>query len=652
MKKKVLLVLLTVLSLSVAAKEDTTWVQVYTQKMLNFYNDFDTAVQFPDGTRSYRKIYMIFTLGKYACPGYDPYNSGDGPGKTGWCGDWDYTVQNFVMTPEGDTLEVGRLITPYANQTYARTPLTWTQRYIYDVTDFYPVLKNKAAYRIHYSGYSGGFTANVKFAFIEGTPERNVLGISRLWHGDFAYGKASDPIESRVAGINKTAPANTQTAELKFNITGHGSDNTGCSEFCKKYYNVLLNGNSIAQKDIWRDNCGTNHLYPQSGTWLYDRANWCPGDRVFTNNHVLTGVTANSAYLVDVNFQNYTGSGSGLYTVEAAVVYYGGFNRQVDASLEDIIAPSNFEEYFRENPICGQPVVRIRNAGGTPITSLAFSYGVQGARMSEYTWNGTIAPLATMDIALPPLQELNTVTGNSNVFVAEVTKVNNQVDEEADNNKMMSTFQSAPSWPASLIINMKTNTFSSNAETIWAIYDMNGNIVEQCANTASNTTYIDTVTLPPACYKLVITDAGKNGLYWWANANAGKGTLKVTSTKSSLPLALAGYFNSDFGSGFTQYFRTDWPTQIENINKYENAGIDIYPNPAKDMISINIAGIENVSGMVQILDVSGRKVMELACSAAHTQVNIASLPNGLYTVLFVSNGMENRRLQGRVIKGL
>ena len=29
-------------------------------------------------------------------------------------------------------------------------------------------------------------------------------------------------------------------------------------------------------------------LYPQGGTWVYDRANWCPGDKATTRNHELT----------------------------------------------------------------------------------------------------------------------------------------------------------------------------------------------------------------------------------------------------------------------------------------------------------------------------------------------------------------------------
>src|SRR6185503_16460660 len=95
---------------------DTTWVQAQNDVHLDYYNDFDTPVTFPSGSVSWRKIIMVFTLGKYQCPAGTQY-----------CGDWDYTVQNFLMTPT-DTFELSRLITPYANASYPRTPWGWKQR--------------------------------------------------------------------------------------------------------------------------------------------------------------------------------------------------------------------------------------------------------------------------------------------------------------------------------------------------------------------------------------------------------------------------------------------------------------------------------------------------------------------------------------------
>src|ERR1700752_2563380 len=130
---------------------DTTWVQANNVNM-EWYGNLDTLVHFPNGSTTYRKILMLFTLGEHPCP------SG-----TTYCHQWDYTVLNYVLTPT-DTIELSRFITPYANSGVPRFPSTWKQHYWYDVTDFAPVLKDSAVIRILYSGYSGGFTGNIKFA--------------------------------------------------------------------------------------------------------------------------------------------------------------------------------------------------------------------------------------------------------------------------------------------------------------------------------------------------------------------------------------------------------------------------------------------------------------------------------------------------------
>ena len=530
---------------------DTTWVQAQNDVHLDYYNDFDAAVTFPSGSVSYRKIIMVFTLGKYQCP------SG-----TQYCGDWDYTVQNFLMTPT-DTFELSRLITPYANASYPRTSWNWKQRYYYDVTDFYPVLKNAASIRLSYHNYSGGFTGNIKFAFIEGTPPRNVTGIKRLWHGAFPFGSSTDPIENYLAATNATVPANTQQAEMNFTVTGHGSDNTGCSEFCSKYYQVYANSSLKETKTVWKDNCGSNNLYPQSGTWLYNRAGWCPGEQVNANVHKLGSATAGSTMNVDVNFQTYSGNGSASYIIESALFFYGSYNQSLDASVENIIAPNDYEGNFRANPICGNPVVVIKNTGATTINSVSLQYGVVGQTLQTQTVSGlTLASLKDTTLMLPNLSALTTLTaGSINRFVVTIQQVNGNADGYAINNTMQSSFVAAPEWPGQFAVIIKSNNYAT--QTKWHIEDLNNTVYKQRSPTAALTVYTDSVALPDGCYRLVVTDANCDGLYWWANSAGGKGYLYATkrdgaviSFTNGLP-AYPATLAPDFGCGFTQYFRVN-----------------------------------------------------------------------------------------------
>ena len=651
--KKQICVLVAVMVLAIkalAAPGDTTWVQAHYGVNLTNYNDYDTAITFPTGTTSYRKVVMIVTLGKYQCP-------------TGsqWCGDWDYTVQNFLMTPGGDTLELSRLITPYANVSYTRFPWTWKQHYYYDVTDFYPVLKNNATIRLHYSGYSGGFTADIKFAFIEGTPSRNVLSVQRAWHGDFTFGNASDPINNHLQTLNKTAPTGTAATELKFTATGHGSDSSEqCSEFCSKYYNVVLNSNILDVTQLWRT-CGTNDLYPQSGTWVFDRGNWCPGAAVSTHSHTLTGVTAGNNYNVGVTFQpytdNHTGS-HGLYTIQSHLVYYGGFNFPTDASIEDVIAPTKNEVYYRANPSSYKPVIKIRNNGSNSISSVAIEYGVDDT-LATYTWNGTLGSLKDSVITLPQQASMANIAGTTAVhkFTARITQVNGAIDGDTSNNKFTTFFTPAALWNQKIVVTMKTNgsAVGSVSEDSWQIFDLNDNIVAQRTNAAVSTLYNDTVSLPTGSYKLVFSDAGCDGISFWMfqyyTPNPGNGSFSVKkySTGFSPNYVMPGYLSGDFGCGFTQYFSVIASgTSVAEVSAPQLT-MSVFPNPAQHQVEVKIDGVNDTKGTIRVYDAIGNIVLEKTTTNTTEVMNIDALSNGIYNVIYQSNQYPDAKLHDKMV---
>lgn len=646
MKKLFMIMMLGALTTAVqAAPGDTTTVQVQNDIWMDHFGNFDSTVKFPDGSTKYRKILMTFKLGRYACPGNPQY-----------CGDWDYTVSVFVTPKNGDTYELGRLITPYAGDGWPRTSTAWTQRYVYDVTDFYPLLKDSCTVRIRYSGYSWGFTGNVKFDMIEGVPPRDVLGVDELWTGSFGYGRAT-PIDSNITVLNKTAPSNTVSTDMKFVITGHGGDINNCSEFCSKYYQVKLNSTQIAQTDIWRDDCGFNHMYPQNGTWVYDRANWCPGDKVFENVYNLANVTGGNSYDIDIDFEAYTGapSSSGSqasYIIAANSFYYAGFNKSIDASLDDIIAPSDHETHFRENPVTGRPKVTIQNTGGTTITSVKFRYGVAGSgKTEEFTWQGSLGPLDVADVELGVFFDFRTMSAGTYGFDVEIIEVNGQQDEDATNNKMSSTFENAPKYPMTIYIELKTNASRMSngmSQTTWKIVDVfNDKTYYERINTTPNTTYTDTVELGVGMYKLVVEDGGCNGLYWWANAAEGRGSIQIKRKGTQVPIALKGYLGADFGCGFTEYFNVDWPAAVSEI-EVETPELKIHPNPATSQVNVSLKGVKKTNGKIQLLDVMGRVVKELSVNSSYTAINTSQLSSGTYTVVYVDN-TNNVKLQQQVV---
>lgn len=630
-----------------AAVGDTTIVQAHDTTWLSYYNNYDTTVKFPDGSKSYRKIYMTFTMGKYHCPGSPT-----------WCGDWDYTVLTYLMTKTGDTVELARLISPYANASNPRTTWSWKQHYVFDVTDYYPLLKDTGTVRILYSGYSGGFTANIKFTFIEGTPDRNVVGIKRLWHGSPGYGGTTS-IDSSFTNRNLTAPTGTESAALKFLVTGHGSDANGCCEFASHYYNVMLNSTNVDTKQIWRSDCGANELYPQTGTWIYERANWCPGALVYWNTHNLPGIVSGTNFSLALHFEPYTvASPSGVYTSEAQVFYYGPLNKTLDASIDDIIAPTDYEGHFRENALCGNPRIHIKNTGSTTITSVKIKYGVTTASyLPEYTWTGTLPSLHDTDIVLPEPWELRVKSGTTGpyTFSAQILEVNGTTDNDASNDVMTTTFTPAVSWPTNLVFTLSTNKSVAGgvSETSWKLYELSNlnTPIAQRVNNNISTIYKDTLTLAPSCYKLVVEDAGCDGVSWWNYVNyptnPGTGSFKVSNVGSAIAKTLTGYYNGDFGCGFTQYFTTAWPNLEVNTVTQEGLSIDAYPNPAQKQTRVTITGIADINGTLQVIDGVGKTVMVQQMNTAEKLLDLGNLQNGMYTLLFTDN--KNERLQTRII---
>lgn len=631
---KKLFYLLFFLCFSAAAKAapgDTSLVQAHHDIRLEYYGDYDTTVNFPSGNMSFRNIYMEFTLGKYICPAGSQY-----------CADWDYTVQTFLMTPGGDTIELGRLITPYGKG--SRMPASWKGGYIFEVTDYYPLLKNNATVRVHYSGYSGGFTANVKFFFIEGTPQRNVVGITSLWNGNFNYGHGNTPINTALGNVSLTAPAGTVSAEAKFTVTGHGMDMQGCAEFCPNTYTMNLNNNNLATQNFWRDNCGLNDLYPQSGTWVYDRGGWCPGDKVLPFSHVLTGITSNSNYDLSVSFPPHTSTpnngSQASYTIQSAVIYYGDYNKNTDAAITDVIAPNKDEFRFRSNPRCGNPAILVKNMGKTAVQSLKIEYGVDNST-TVYTWNGNLAINSETEILLPEPWQLRVVSGDGGMhqFTAKILEVNGQSDDDATNDFMGTEFKPAPKYPVNLILTLKTNKSSYNgfSETSWKIYDINDSIVAQRVDNQTETQYKDTLELGPGCYKLVVEDAGCDGLSFWANPSAGSGIFRITPSYTTIALPVNGYFSGDFGCGFTQYFTTDWPTSVEDISDKTGFSIEAFPNPAQENVQISLNGFKKPDGILKISDAAGRVVMEKPCKESSLNLNISSISNGIYNIIYESS---------------
>lgn len=516
--------------------------------------------------------------------------------------------------------ELGRLISPYAKQ----FPKTFQYDYVYDVTDFAKYLSDSAELRIFYSGYSYGFTATWDFVYIEGTPAKEVIGIQNIYNSSYTYGGATS-IENALNEKSFSVPADAASVKARIIMTGHGGEgNENCAEFCAKHYYLKLNNQQIAQQLVWRDNCGANPITAQGGTWIYDRANWCPGAIVYPYEYNLN-VAGGSNNTIDMDMEQFVASGNALYKIALQLIYYKANNYQIDASLEEVLAPTTNQWHSKTNPVCDNAKVTLKNWGAQPLTSAWFSYKLGNGKEMSSPWNGNLKYGEEAIVTLPNMIWPTDLTNRT--FKVWLTTVNGKAisaDENATNNTLSSTFDVPKTFPKTFIVETRTNLRPE--QNAYTITDAKGNVIKSRTFTATNTMHRDTIQLGFGCYTFKFNDdnagedQGSNGLGWWAAPGEGTGTLRIVTPA---PIQVLNTFNVDFGT-FTQVnFRVEHPVGlVEQTIKADD--IKVYPSPASDVLFTE--GAAFAKGV--LFDISGKEVVSF--NDFTSGLNIQSVPTGIY----------------------
>lgn len=650
------------ISVMIFAQSDTISVQSHDHIDLVWNGNYDQSVDFPEAN-SYEKILMDFTMG---CA-------------TGGCSHWDYTISIFLMEPTGshdssivslDTLdidslhvdttwnvyeleekfEIGRLITPYGNYMDWDQPSDpndlfddqWSHSYIFDLTDFAPLLTDSAAtIRVHYGGWSSGFSATVDFHFIEGIPPRNVLAIDNMYPvGSYSYESLADNFH--IPDINKSFANEVKGLAIKTYVSGHGHEGPqNCCEWISKQHSIAINGDNIYQWDVWKD-CGMIPIYPQGGTWPFDRAGWCPGTAVDLQVCELTDfVDFAEETNFDYNVQAYANNGeqSGTFIVSNTIFSFGDPNFNNDIEIIDIIKPSKKDKWKRMNPICSNPMIEIRNRGADYISSAFIEYGVEGQTMSTYEWTGAIEFLQSIQIELPS-PDWTGVTESSN-FIATVII---EDDEYLANNTLRSQIDIPDVIPSDFVFEFKTqanyNSVNRAAQSALYIYnDMGQLIFEHSSGFVPNTWYRDTLQLPFGCYELVFKDSAQNGVneQWYdGESNTGAGIVRIRE----LGGGVIKTFPDDFGQQIDYRFTVDFPLESNTTDK---PSFQLFPNPVNDILKVNLSfGYPQLVELV-LLNSIGEEIQRRSLQKfilGFEQFNIKGLVSGNYFLKVKSETLE------------
>jgi hypothetical protein len=293
---------------------------------------------------------------------------------------------------------------------------------------------------------------------------------------------------------------------------------------------------------------------------------------------------------------------------------------------------------FIQTSLCGSnyiPNVTISNGGSQTVTTAVISYSIDGGTAQNYNWNGSLAQFQTQVINLPPVQLL---PGN-HTFSATVSQVNNGVDELSINNATNTQFLVTAINQTSNLLKVTLLTDNYSSETYMEVLSSNGTVVwfqgnESFAGTygtnntpgptdptsplLDNTTYNWDVPLSlNDCYTFKIYDYYGDGLDGFME----DGSLSLANHNNINFYTLS---NPNFGAELGIVFKN---ISTIGIEESENQELNVFPNPANDLLFINLP---SSAKQISIVDIYGKLIYSEPALLESHELKISSLASGTY----------------------
>ena len=613
-----------------------------TVRTFEFFSESrDSVFTFPDDG-PYRKIIMEYRM---RCHDLVVGNGNEG------CREWDYSCNTIiydstrvdsVLVNDGNgnfvyeertpsRYELLSFVTPYGNGLdLGPNGVMWQ----FDLTDFAPILKGKKRMAL-VAGGQYQEEMEIIFHFIKGTPEREVIDIRPIWPLSFGtnVNHIADDIvyEPRLV----TFPGEVDAIKLRSVVTGHGQN----GEFTA--FRHTMKANDIRfDYQVWLD-CSNIPVYPQGGTWIFDRAGWCPGDPSQLNEFwVPEDIISTGQVTLDYDIENIRGLAEARYIINNQMVWYGPYNHQKDLEVEAVLRPSDRIEFGRTNPSCYEPQFVIRNRGAENMTSATISYGVVGGMMDEMEWTGDLGPgeRDTITVAYP--SEMYKTSGGKGRFEVRILTT----DDNPDNDYYFEDFDPVPVFDGeSVQILLTTNKIATDNEL--TLVNESNEVILEYKDLQPTRSYFEEVILGEGCYRLLLTDLSGDGLYYWFyernGSNFGRGGLALFVDQEEVE-----DFEPEFGSTLQYEFIIG---EVTSTHGPGSGYFTVYPNPTDDRIIIETKDYPYDSKL-WITDLNGKVLRSVSHQAGsrQTEISLYGLPKGMYQLIWERNGVRSVE---KIVKG-
>jgi hypothetical protein len=297
------------------------------------------------------------------------------------------------------------------------------------------------------------------------------------------------------------------------------------------------------------------------------------------------------------------------------------------------------------------PTVTIQNYGSAPLTSLNVGYEINGTTGS-IPWTGNLAFYETANVSLG---SINFTPDADNTLNITTSNPNGSTDENTSNDAKEVEVGLASY--ASLDITVQVRTDYYPGETSWEIREDNGTLVtsqQYVAGTAdqfggggpdATTTKTHQVTLAAnKCYSFKMFDSFGDGMgFSGGNTNAPPYGYKILTSWGGIIIQdQANSFN--FGDETENAMRTDESSSINDLNEFTS--FNVFPNPASNLINVEISLEKPETVNVEVIDILGQRVKfeqfnNVGTGVTTMPMNVSNLAAGIYTIRVSSNTAES-----------
>ncbi|MFC0605625.1 T9SS type A sorting domain-containing protein [Winogradskyella pulchriflava] len=277
--------------------------------------------------------------------------------------------------------------------------------------------------------------------------------------------------------------------------------------------------------------------------------------------------------------------------------------------------------------ICGDftPEVTLINAGALNLTSADVTYYVDSNAGTTVNWTGNLANNASEVVASPTFSGL---TVGSHTFTITVSNPNGTADENTANDSFILNFEVPESYStATVVFNITTDDYGN--ETTYELANSSGTVVASgpVFDYNDNTTYSETLTIPgyDECYTFTIFDSYGDGIC----CGFGNGSYNLEDENGNVIIS-----GGQFDSAEAVTFNAMDPLGLDEYTLEDY--INIYPNPAKSVLNINISGV-NEDLDYQIYNTVGQIILKGSFKTQYNKIDLSQYQSGVYFVKLSSN---------------